>query len=82
MTRDINRTCLVTRESKPISELIRFTLINGKVVIDKEHKLGGRGYYISKDKDIINEAKKKNLIKKALKVEVPSSFYDELLSLL
>ncbi len=74
--------CLVTRESKTIDELIRFTIIDGEVKVDPTGKLGGRGYYISKDKSVIEEARKRNLIHKALKVEVKSSFYDQLLSLL
>ncbi|MCD8203715.1 MAG: YlxR family protein [Coprobacillus sp.] len=82
MKKEVRRMCLVTRESKEVSELIRFTLIGNEVKVDPLHKLGGRGYYISKDKEVIEEAKKRNLIHKILKVEVSSDFYDELLSLL
>ncbi len=74
--------CLVTHESKPTNELIRFTLVDDKLVVDPLGKLGGRGYYISRDKETIEKAKEKNLLKKILKANVPTSFYDDLLNYL
>ncbi len=79
MKKEVKRFCLVTRESKDVTDLIRFTIIDNSLVIDPHHKLGGRGYYISKDPEVINTAKEKNLIHKILKVEVRPEFYDELL---
>ncbi len=79
MKKEVKRLCLITRESKDVKDLIRFTLLDGEVKVDPNHKLGGRGYYISKDKEVIERAKAKNLINKILKVNVNSDFYDELL---
>ncbi len=80
MKKEVKRFCLVTRESKDVADLIRFTVINENPVIDANHKLGGRGYYISKEREVIETAKEKNLIHKILKVEVKPEFYDELLT--
>ncbi|MCD8209832.1 MAG: YlxR family protein [Coprobacillus sp.] len=79
MKKEVKRLCLITKESKDVKDLVRFTLLDGALVVDPTHKLGGRGYYISKDIEVINKAKEKNLISKILKVNVTSDFYDELL---
>ncbi len=80
MKKEVCRMCVLSHEVKDQKSLIRFTLVNGKPVIDITGKAAGRGYYVSKDKTLIEEAKKKNSLKRILKVEVDSSFYDELLN--
>ncbi len=39
--------------------MIRFSLINGSLKIDKEKKGGGRGVYICFDEDCFKKARKK-----------------------
>lgn len=53
----------------------------GVVVIDKDGTLPGRGAYINKDIEVIKTAKKRKILSKALRCEVPEAIYDELLAM-
>ncbi|EDL62522.1 YlxR family protein, partial [Bacillus sp. SG-1] len=53
----------------------------GEVSIDPTGKKSGRGAYLSKTKDAIQTAKKKNAIANQLQAKVDESVYDELLAL-
>ena len=54
----ILRTCIATREIKPIEELFRVCLTpSGNVVIQKDKRIEGRGAYISRNIESINIAK-------------------------
>lgn len=54
------RTCLITRQKLDKNQLIRLVKINDYLVIDKDQNKQGRGYYISKQLNIL---KNPNLIK-------------------
>lgn len=76
------RKCLATGEMKPKKEMIRIVRSKeGEVSIDPTGKKSGRGAYLSKTKDAIETAKKKNAIANQLQTKVDDSLYDELLSL-
>ncbi|WP_409253739.1 RNase P modulator RnpM [Bacillus sp. SCS-153A] len=76
------RKCLATGEMKPKKEMIRIVRSKeGDVSIDQTGKKSGRGAYLSKTKDAIQTAKKKNAIANQLQAKVDDSIYDELLSL-
>lgn len=47
------RTCLVTRQKLNKNQLIRLVKINDYLIIDKEQNKQGRGYYISKQPNIL-----------------------------
>ena len=82
MTNSIQRMCISTREIKDIKDLIRVVKTpSGNVMIEKETHLPGRGAYISRNIEAINIAKKKKLLKKALRTNVPDEIYDQLLAL-
>ena len=55
---------------------------NHEIKIDTSYLIKGRGVYLSKDKETINLAKKRNIIEKNLKVVDAQVIYDELLKLL
>ena len=40
------RTCVICRAKKPKSELFRFLVTDHKVILDREKKGAGRGFYI------------------------------------
>jgi len=66
--------CIVTRQVRPVDELIRFVLDpGGAVVADLRHRLPGRGVWVSADAGSVAEAEKKRLFargfKQAVKVE-------------
>ena len=51
------RTCIVTRETKDTSELIRFVKgPDGSVVPDLKRKLPGRGVWVSGNKSCVAKA--------------------------
>ncbi|MDF1510458.1 YlxR family protein [Robertmurraya sp. DFI.2.37] len=76
------RKCVATGEMRPKKELVRIVRSKeGEVSIDLTGKKNGRGAYLSKDKEAILLAKKKNTLKNHLEVEIDESIYDELLEL-
>jgi uncharacterized protein len=76
------RKCVATGEMRPKKELVRIVRSKeGEVSIDLTGKKNGRGAYLSKDKEAILLARKKNTLKNHLEVEIDDSIYDELLEL-
>lgn len=76
------RKCVATGEMFPKKELIRIVRsTEGEVFIDLTGKKNGRGAYLSRNKEAIEIAKKKNILKNHLEVDIPESIYDELLEL-
>ncbi|MED1202035.1 RNase P modulator RnpM [Heyndrickxia acidicola] len=74
------RKCVATNEMKPKKDMIRVVRSkDGEVSIDPTGKKSGRGAYLSKDKDAILLAKKKNVLAGHLETKVDDSVYDELL---
>ncbi|WAA13566.1 RNase P modulator RnpM [Fervidibacillus halotolerans] len=73
------RKCVATGEMLPKKELIRIVRSkDGEVSIDPTGKKSGRGAYLSKNKDAVVLAKKKNILEKHLKVEVDEKIYEEI----
>ena len=61
------RTCFVTRNKFPKGSLLRIVKNqNNEVLIDINQNLNGRGYYISKDKDVINRVIKHRILDKLM----------------
>ena len=52
--------------------------IRDRIKIDQTGKLNGRGAYLSKSLEAIKLAKTKNIIGKALEVEIPEAIYEQL----
>ncbi|MEH7234732.1 RNase P modulator RnpM [Bacillus sp. JJ1562] len=76
------RKCLASGEMKPKKELVRIVRSKeGEVSIDLTGKKSGRGAYLSKDKECILLAKKKNILASQLKATIDDSIYEELLQL-
>lgn len=76
------RTCLITKEKLPKKELIRVVRTpDGEVVLDETGKVNGRGAYLKKDIQVFEKARKSNILARQLEVAIPSSIYDELISL-
>ena len=65
------RKCLVSQMSSPKEGLIRFvTSPDGVVVPDILEKLPGRGYYVTADRKVLEEAVKLKVFNRAAKVQV------------
>ena len=79
----ITRMCIFTRNKCDRKDLFRVVKTNqDKILIDLDGSIKGRGTYISKDKEVILKAKKKDTLSRGLKIKVPEEIYDQLLNLL
>ncbi|NRD78878.1 YlxR family protein [Bacillus sp. BRMEA1] len=77
------RKCVATGEMRPKKELVRIVRSKeGDVSIDLTGKKSGRGAYLSRSKEAILQAKKKNILANHLEVSINDSLYDELLELI
>lgn len=73
------RRCVVTKEQLPKSELLRIVKDKeGNISVDLTGKLNGRGAYIKKDIEVLNTAKNKNILSRALEVVIPEEVYNEI----
>ena len=67
----MERTCALTRELKPVAEMIRFVLgPTGEVVPDIKRKLPGRGIWVTATHAAIEDAAKRNVFARGFKREV------------
>jgi predicted RNA-binding protein YlxR (DUF448 family) len=65
------RMCAVTRQVRPIHELIRFVVSpSGEVVPDLKRKLPGRGLWVSASRQAVAEAARRNHFGKGFKRDV------------
>lgn len=77
------RSCVITKEKLPKSELIRIVRTPEKqVIIDQTGKANGRGAYLKKDKEVFNKAKKSKILNRILEAEVDDKIFEELNNLL
>lgn len=72
------RMCVVTRERYPKNELIRIVKSGTQVIVDESGRINGHGVYLKLDEAVIDEAKKRNVLKRALECDIPDSIYEEL----
>ena len=83
MQKVVTRICAFLREVKDRQSMFRVVKTpNHEIKIDLDGKLQGRGAYLSKDKSVIESAKKRHTLEKALRVNDCQIVYDELLDLL
>ena len=65
------RMCAVSREVRPIDELIRFVVSpQGEVMADLKRKLPGRGLWVSASRRTVAEAVRRNQFSKGFKREI------------
>lgn len=65
------RMCVVTREVRPIDELIRFVLSpDGNAVPDLKRKLPGRGLWVTASRKAVADASRRNLFARGFKRNV------------
>jgi uncharacterized protein len=65
------RMCAVSREVRPIDELIRFVVApSGEVIADLKRKLPGRGLWVSATQKAVAEAARRNQFGKGFKRDV------------
>ena len=73
------RRCVVTKEQLPKKELLRIVRDKaGNVTVDLTGKANGRGAYIKKDIEVLNIAKDKKILDRALEVKIEDNVYNEI----
>ena len=73
------RTCVVTKESLPKKELLRIVRTpEGDIEVDETGKSNGRGAYLKKDINVLEQAKKSKILEKKLECKIEDSVYDEI----
>ena len=73
------RTCVVSHEKCEKKDLLRVVRTPlGEVVYDSTGKLNGKGAYLKKSIEVINQAKKTKILEKALGVSISDEVYDNL----
>ncbi|MGN0788018.1 MAG: YlxR family protein [Candidatus Onthoplasma sp.] len=78
MSQKFERRCVSCRQIKAQNEMIRVAKIGDDYVLDLKFKLGGRGAYVCKDKDCIQNTIKKRCLNKSFKANVDSQIYEQL----
>lgn len=77
------RTCVVTKEKLPKQELLRIVRTpEGNVMIDESGKMNGRGAYIKRDVQVLEQAKKKKVLERHLECSISDSVYEEIKNVL
>ena len=77
------RRCIVTKQQLPKSELLRIVRTkDGQVLVDETGKVGGRGAYIKKDIEVLETAKKRKTIERALEVKIDDNLYEEIANII
>jgi uncharacterized protein len=65
------RVCAVSREQRPIDELIRFVVApSGEVIADIKRKLPGRGLWVSASREVVAEAVRRHQFSRGFKRDV------------
>ena len=83
MQKAILRICAYSRNKVERVNLFRVVKTpNHEIKIDLTYSMQGRGAYLSKDKQVIENAKKRHILEKSLRVQDCQNVYDELLELL
>ena len=80
MKKQPTRMCVVCRQMKPKTELIR-AVVNKEtleVCLDKTGKMSGRGAYICKNEQCLQDAKKKKSLERALDIKISDDFYEDI----
>ncbi|MBN9652887.1 YlxR family protein [Halobacillus sp. GSS1] len=73
------RKCVVTQEMVPKQQLIRVVRNkDGEVFVDDTGKKNGRGAYLMKKLEIIDQAEKQQVLNRHLKTKVDANIYEEL----
>ena len=62
----------------PKRELLRIVKFDGVISVDLTGKQNGKGCYIKKDREVLNKAKKTDVLSRVLEAEIPDEIYDEI----
>ena len=72
--------CQTFQDKKAMVRIVRTP--TGEVIVDPSGKAPGRGGYVCKNADCIQQARSGKGLERALKCSVPGTFYDSLVKIL
>ena len=72
------RECTVCKQKKDKHSLIRFTTKDGKIVVDKENNMQGRGVYVCACDDCIETMIKKKALNRAFRKNLTDEEINEI----
>ncbi len=73
------RMCMVCRERKDKTELIRVTKApDGRIFIDESGKESGRGAYLCKNAKCLRQAQRRKAFERAFSGAIPANLYEQL----
>lgn len=72
------RRCVACKQANLQKNMLRVARIDNEFIIDKNHKLNGRGAYICKTESCLSLTIKKHLLNKAFKTNVGEQIYLQL----
>ena len=73
------RSCVVSHEKLPKNELIRVVNnIDKGVIVDLSGRINGRGAYIKRDINVLEQAIKSKVLERHLETKIDDSIYEEL----
>ena len=75
------RMCILTRQKKPKTELIRLVKKDGQIIVDEKQKMSGRGVWLSRDLEILKNLEKSKCLNRAFKCEINDDIYQKVRSL-
>jgi len=79
MKKAFQRRCMACNAAKDKYELIRIVKSpEGKILLDKQGKIDGRGAYICKNVDCLEKVIKSNRIGKILKTNIDKKIYEDI----
>ena len=73
------RECIVCGEKFEKKNLLRIANVDGEIILDKDHRAGGRGAYICKNPDCHDKLFKKRRLDRAFRKSVDNSVYEKIL---
>lgn len=77
--KEVNRMCFICKKSHNKKDMLRLVKnASGEIFIDKSGKAEGRGAYICKEQNCLEQIKKQKVLSKAFKCEFPTAVYNKL----
>ncbi|MGL4343484.1 MAG: YlxR family protein [Metamycoplasmataceae bacterium] len=79
MKKNNYRKCVFTNEILPKNLLVRFVKTkDNQILLDKNYNILGRGSYIVKDLEIINQALEKKVLNRSFKQKIEIDTYNQM----
>ena len=76
------RQCVACRLMSPRTDMVRLVrLPEGEVALDNRYQLHGRGAYVCKRRDCIEQARRKGQLNRALRARVPEELMKDVIAL-